>query len=173
MRLKQFFYFQVAEATMATKTWAQSTRVWVSFLLGLNIWFNVPSGSTTTHRRGAIIRLRQQVNLLVDHQNVFCRVGHKCSPFCKQTPLSKCMTINLHLFVLQINYFILIANLFPFSPMQSNPYGLKESSGTTGDMSAWTSAGLQPTTGYYPYDPTLAAYGWVQQSYHFPPSQHV
>lgn len=28
-------------------------------------------------------------------------------------------------------------------------------------MSAWTSAGLQPTTGYYPYDPTLAAYGWV------------
>lgn len=41
---------------------------------------------------------------------------------------------------------------------QSNPYGLKES-GPTGDMSAWTSAGLQPTTGYYPYDPTLAAYG--------------
>lgn len=41
---------------------------------------------------------------------------------------------------------------------QSNPYGLKES-GPTGDMTAWTSAGLQPTTGYYPYDPTLAAYG--------------
>lgn len=41
---------------------------------------------------------------------------------------------------------------------QSNPYGLKDGSGA-GDMSAWTSAGLQPTTGYYPYDPTLAAYG--------------
>ncbi|KAK9882301.1 hypothetical protein WA026_020411 [Henosepilachna vigintioctopunctata] len=27
-------------------------------------------------------------------------------------------------------------------------------------MSAWTSAGLQPTTGYYPYDPALAAYGY-------------
>ncbi|GAB0092180.1 homeobox protein caupolican-like [Sergentomyia squamirostris] len=45
-----------------------------------------------------------------------------------------------------------------YSPL-SNPYGLKES-GPTGDMSAWTSAGLQPTTGYYPYDPTLAAYGY-------------
>lgn len=30
-------------------------------------------------------------------------------------------------------------------------------------MSAWTSAGLQPTTGYYPYDPALAAYGYVQR----------
>ena len=41
---------------------------------------------------------------------------------------------------------------------QSNPYGLKDS-GPTSDMS-WTTAGLQPTTGYYsPYDPTLAAYG--------------
>ncbi|XP_055624837.1 homeobox protein araucan-like isoform X2 [Toxorhynchites rutilus septentrionalis] len=45
-----------------------------------------------------------------------------------------------------------------YSPL-SNPYGLKES-GPTSDMSAWTSAGLQPTTGYYPYDPTLAAYGY-------------
>ncbi|XP_055700704.1 homeobox protein araucan isoform X2 [Phlebotomus papatasi] len=45
-----------------------------------------------------------------------------------------------------------------YSPL-SNPYGLKES-GPTGDMTAWTSAGLQPTTGYYPYDPTLAAYGY-------------
>lgn len=42
--------------------------------------------------------------------------------------------------------------------LQSNPYGLKDS-GPTSDMS-WTTAGLQPTTGYYsPYDPTLAAYG--------------
>uniref|UniRef100_A0A182QFP5 Uncharacterized protein n=1 Tax=Anopheles farauti TaxID=69004 RepID=A0A182QFP5_9DIPT len=40
----------------------------------------------------------------------------------------------------------------------SNPYALKDS-GPTSDMTAWTSAGLQPTTGYYPYDPTLAAYG--------------
>ncbi|CAO1356648.1 unnamed protein product [Diamesa serratosioi] len=44
-----------------------------------------------------------------------------------------------------------------YSPL-SNPYGLKDS-GPSSDMSAWTSAGLQPTTGYYPYDPTLAAYG--------------
>nr|CAD7572691.1 unnamed protein product [Timema californicum] len=40
----------------------------------------------------------------------------------------------------------------------SNPYALKDG-GSSADMSAWTSAGLQPTTGYYPYDPTLAAYG--------------
>lgn len=46
-------------------------------------------------------------------------------------------------------------NVFLF---QSNPYGLKES-GQPGDMSAWTSAGLPPTTGYYTYDPTLTAYG--------------
>lgn len=39
---------------------------------------------------------------------------------------------------------------------QSNPYALKEGGG---EMSAWTSAGLQPSGGYYPYDPTLAAYG--------------
>ncbi|XP_060535396.1 homeobox protein caupolican-like isoform X2 [Cylas formicarius] len=45
-----------------------------------------------------------------------------------------------------------------YSPL-SNPYSLKDASGAT-DMSAWTSAGLQPTTGYYPYDPTLAAYGY-------------
>ncbi|CAH2218180.1 jg10293, partial [Pararge aegeria aegeria] len=41
----------------------------------------------------------------------------------------------------------------------SNPYALKEGSG---EMSAWTSAGLQPSGGYYPYDPTLAAYGAEQ-----------
>ncbi|KAF9799198.1 hypothetical protein SFRURICE_006458 [Spodoptera frugiperda] len=40
---------------------------------------------------------------------------------------------------------------------QSNPYALKEGGG---EMSAWTSAGLQPSGGYYPYDPTLAAYGY-------------
>lgn len=45
-----------------------------------------------------------------------------------------------------------------FFYLQSNPYGLKDASGGA-DMPAWTSAGLQPTTGYYPYDPTLAAYG--------------
>ncbi|XP_066138961.1 homeobox protein araucan-like isoform X1 [Euwallacea fornicatus] len=45
-----------------------------------------------------------------------------------------------------------------YSPL-SNPYGLKDASGAT-DMPAWTSAGLQPTTGYYPYDPALAAYGY-------------
>ncbi|XP_059482918.1 homeobox protein araucan-like isoform X2 [Neocloeon triangulifer] len=44
-----------------------------------------------------------------------------------------------------------------YSPL-SNPYGLKDSS-SSADV-AWTSAGLQPTTGYYPYDPTLAAYGY-------------
>ncbi|CAH1113079.1 unnamed protein product [Psylliodes chrysocephalus] len=45
-----------------------------------------------------------------------------------------------------------------YSPL-GNPYGLKDAGGAA-DMSAWTSAGLQPTTGYYPYDPTLAAYGY-------------
>lgn len=46
-----------------------------------------------------------------------------------------------------------------YSPL-SNPYGIKDS-GPTSDMSAWTTAGLQPTTTYYsPYDPTLAAYGY-------------
>ncbi|KAE8748263.1 iroquois [Frankliniella occidentalis] len=44
-----------------------------------------------------------------------------------------------------------------YSPL-SNPYGLKDGGST--DMTAWTPAGLQPTTGYYPYDPTLAAYGY-------------
>ncbi|KAJ8737832.1 hypothetical protein PYW08_000427 [Mythimna loreyi] len=43
-----------------------------------------------------------------------------------------------------------------YSPL-SNPYALKEGGG---EMSAWTSAGLQPSGGYYPYDPTLAAYGY-------------
>lgn len=41
---------------------------------------------------------------------------------------------------------------------QSNPYGLKESGPPGADMGAWTSAG---PTGYYPYDPALAAYGYV------------
>ncbi|XP_072394048.1 homeobox protein caupolican isoform X1 [Diabrotica undecimpunctata] len=45
-----------------------------------------------------------------------------------------------------------------YSPL-GNPYALKDAGGAA-DMSAWTSAGLQPTTGYYPYDPTLAAYGY-------------
>ncbi|KAF6201944.1 hypothetical protein GE061_004340 [Apolygus lucorum] len=44
-----------------------------------------------------------------------------------------------------------------YSPL-SNPYGLKDSS-AAGDMSPWAS-GLQPSSGYYPYDPTLAAYGY-------------
>lgn len=47
---------------------------------------------------------------------------------------------------------------------QSNPYALKDS-GSSADMGAWTSAGLQPTTGYYPYDPTLAAYGSVKKKH--------
>lgn len=52
-------------------------------------------------------------------------------------------------------------NFCLFRFFQSNPYGLKDS-GPTSDMAGWTTAGLQPTTGYYsPYDPTLAAYGWV------------
>lgn len=42
--------------------------------------------------------------------------------------------------------------------LQSNPYGIKDTSPST-EMSAWTSASLQSTTGYYSYDPTLAAYG--------------
>ena len=50
-------------------------------------------------------------------------------------------------------------NFFLF--LQSNPYGLKDSGPPGTDMGAWTSAGLQPTTGYYPYDPALAAYGYV------------
>ncbi|KAK0091428.1 hypothetical protein PV326_003244, partial [Microctonus aethiopoides] len=44
-----------------------------------------------------------------------------------------------------------------------NPYGLKDATamGMPGDMgAAWGTAALQPAaTGYYPYDPTLAAYG--------------
>lgn len=55
---------------------------------------------------------------------------------------------------------------FPSVFSQSNPYGLKESGPPGADMGAWTSAGLQPTTGYYPYDPALAAYGYVQQHSH-------
>lgn len=44
-----------------------------------------------------------------------------------------------------------------YSPL-STPYGLKDSTGTT-DMSPWAGS-LQPSSGYYPYDPTLAAYGY-------------
>ncbi|KAH8405410.1 hypothetical protein KR222_011396 [Zaprionus bogoriensis] len=44
-----------------------------------------------------------------------------------------------------------------YSPL-SNPYGLKDSA-AGGEMGAWTSAGLQPTTGYYSYDP-MSAYGY-------------
>ncbi|XP_011195990.3 LOW QUALITY PROTEIN: homeobox protein araucan [Zeugodacus cucurbitae] len=44
-----------------------------------------------------------------------------------------------------------------YSPL-SNPYALKDSATGT-DMTAWTSAGLQPTTGYYSYDP-MSAYGY-------------
>ncbi|XP_034658559.1 homeobox protein araucan isoform X1 [Drosophila subobscura] len=44
-----------------------------------------------------------------------------------------------------------------YSPL-SNPYGLKET-GSGAEMGAWTSAGLQPTTGYYSYDP-MSAYGY-------------
>ncbi|EDX10261.1 GD14388 [Drosophila simulans] len=40
----------------------------------------------------------------------------------------------------------------------SNPYGLKDT-GAGPEMGAWTSAGLQPTTGYYSYDP-MSAYGY-------------
>jgi hypothetical protein len=61
-------------------------------------------------------------------------------------------------FELLIQFVMFSKKIILFLLLQSNPYGLKES-GPTGDMSAWTSAGLQPTTGYYPYDPTLAAYG--------------
>ncbi|KAH8405409.1 hypothetical protein KR222_011391, partial [Zaprionus bogoriensis] len=45
-----------------------------------------------------------------------------------------------------------------YSPL-SNPYGMKDASSSS-DMNAWTSAGLQSTSGYYSYDPTLAAYGY-------------
>ncbi|KAK9298927.1 hypothetical protein QLX08_007904 [Tetragonisca angustula] len=51
-----------------------------------------------------------------------------------------------------------------FYPPLGNPYGLKEATGMgmTADMgTAWGTAALQPAaTGYYPYDPTLAAYGY-------------
>ncbi|XP_046413869.1 homeobox protein araucan isoform X2 [Neodiprion virginianus] len=50
-----------------------------------------------------------------------------------------------------------------YSPL-GNPYGLKDATGMgmTPDMgTAWGTAALQPAaTGYYPYDPTLAAYGY-------------
>lgn len=51
----------------------------------------------------------------------------------------------------------------PDALFQGNPYGLKDATGMgmTADMgAAWGTAALQPAaTGYYPYDPTLAAYG--------------
>ncbi|XP_076760587.1 homeobox protein araucan isoform X2 [Xylocopa sonorina] len=51
-----------------------------------------------------------------------------------------------------------------FYPPLGNPYGLKDTTGMgmTADMgAAWGTAALQPAaTGYYPYDPTLAAYGY-------------
>ncbi|XP_025264068.1 homeobox protein araucan isoform X1 [Camponotus floridanus] len=51
-----------------------------------------------------------------------------------------------------------------FYPPLGNPYGLKDATGMgmTADMgAAWGTAALQPAaTGYYPYDPTLAAYGY-------------
>lgn len=45
-----------------------------------------------------------------------------------------------------------------YSPL-NNPYGMKDASSGS-EMNAWTSAGLQSTSGYYSYDPTLAAYGY-------------
>ncbi|KAH8307347.1 hypothetical protein KR044_010446, partial [Drosophila immigrans] len=45
-----------------------------------------------------------------------------------------------------------------YSPL-NNPYGMKDA-GSGSEMNAWTSAGLQSTSGYYSYDPTLAAYGY-------------
>jgi len=57
--------------------------------------------------------------------------------------------------ILQI-YLNLIVYLL-FQSFQSNPYGLKDTAAGT-EMGAWTSAGLQPTTGYYSYDP-MSAYG--------------
>jgi hypothetical protein len=55
---------------------------------------------------------------------------------------------------------------------QGNPYGLKDATGMgmTADMgTAWGTAALQPAaTGYYPYDPTLAAYGYAHYAYLFP-----
>ncbi|XP_065214831.1 homeobox protein caupolican-like isoform X2 [Planococcus citri] len=47
----------------------------------------------------------------------------------------------------------------PFYSTLGTPYGIKD--GTSGpEMSAWTSAGLQTTPGYYHYDPAMAAYGY-------------
>jgi len=48
----------------------------------------------------------------------------------------------------------------PFYGSLANPYGMKDGAGGA-DMSAWSSAALPPTAGYYSYDhPTLAAYGY-------------
>ena len=63
------------------------------------------------------------------------------------------------------NQFVLLLILFKnciflnifFLYFQNNPYSLKESTAGS-EMTAWTSAGLQPTTGYYSYDP-MSAYG--------------
>ncbi|KAF7383227.1 hypothetical protein HZH68_015076 [Vespula germanica] len=52
-----------------------------------------------------------------------------------------------------------------------NPYGLKDATGMgmTADMgAAWGTAALQPAaTGYYPYDPTLAAYGSFDHQHNY------
>lgn len=62
---------------------------------------------------------------------------------------------NRYLIIIILVTFVMLTLLFVVV-FQSNPYALKEGGG---EMSAWTSAGLQPSGGYYPYDPTLAAYG--------------
>jgi hypothetical protein len=43
--------------------------------------------------------------------------------------------------------------------LQANPYSLKEGGPAPGDVAGWSGPGLQTAPGYYPYDPTLAAYG--------------
>lgn len=63
-----------------------------------------------------------------------------------------------HIYYFQTTQNLHNTNFNVLSPPQSNPYGLKDS-GATSDMTAWTSAGLQPTSSYYPYDHSLAAYG--------------
>ena len=58
------------------------------------------------------------------------------------------------------------SNLYSFTIVfQSNPYALKDNSGSS-DMSAWTSASLQSSSGYYSYDPALAAYGYKWSMLH-------
>lgn len=47
--------------------------------------------------------------------------------------------------------------LMSFSPLQSSGYGMKE--GGAGDVSMYGSGLGASPAGYYPYDPTFAAYG--------------